>query len=170
MIKKVFVLLSIVLLFLINTSYTQADHIGAGLSCTPTAPHCIKGYSCQPLKADPNDFRCQPSAIQDVFGKIKPPEALLPFVQKDSTGAGGISLFLSNLVVLIYGVAAIVLVFMLLWGAFNWITSEGEKEKIEAARNKIIHALIGIILFAVAFAVIQVLGTFTGFQFFVGQK
>ena len=104
--------------------------------------------------------------IKDKFGTIKPPKELEPFVTKDSTGAGGLSLFFSNLVALIYVIAAIVLIFMILWGAFDWITSGGEKEKVEAARNKIIHAIIGIIIFAVAFAVIQALGTFTGFTFF----
>lgn len=108
--------------------------------------------------------------IKDIFGTIKPPKELDTFVLKDPTGAGGISLFLSKLVALIYTVAIVVLVLMILWGAFDWITSEGQKEKIESARNKIIHSIIGILLFAVAFAIIQVLGQFTGFTFFAGQK
>lgn len=108
--------------------------------------------------------------IKDIFGTIKPPKELDPFVLQDPTGAGGISLFLSHLVALVYTVAAVALVLMILWGAFDWITSEGEKEKIESARNKIIHSIIGILLFAAAFAIIQVLGQFSGFKFFVGQK
>ena len=168
MLKKVFILLSTVLLFLINPSYALADHIGAGISCTLTAPHCIKGYSCQPLKADPKDFRCQPSAIQDVFGKIEPPDAIKGLLKGDPTGAGGISKFLSNFVSLIYIAATIVLVFMLLWGAWDWMTSEGDKEKLSSAQKKIINAFIGILLFAVAFALLRVLGAFTGFTFFSG--
>lgn len=108
--------------------------------------------------------------IQHTFGTISPPPALEGIIKKDPTGTGGISLFLSNLVALIYSLAIIVLIFMLLWGAWDWITSEGDKEKLDSARKKIINAIIGILLFAIAFAAIQVLGTFTGFQFFVGQK
>lgn len=108
--------------------------------------------------------------IKDKFGTISPPPQLEPFLKQDPTGAGGISLFLSNLIVLIYSLAAIVLIFMILWGAFEWMTSGGDKEKLESARNRIFHALIGIILFAVAFAVIRVLGQFTGFEFFSGQN
>lgn len=110
------------------------------------------------------------ASVEDTFGKISPPPAIAPFVNKDSTGSGGISSLLSNLIQLFYGLAAVVLIYMLLWGAYDWITSEGQKEKLESARNKIINALIGIILFAMAFAVIQVIGQFTGFKFFVGQK
>lgn len=107
-----------------------------------------------------------PNPIQEKFGTISPPPELAPFIQKGPTGAGGISIFLSNLVALIYVIAAIALIFMILWGAFDWMTSEGDKEKIARARDKIINALIGILLFAAAYAIIQVLGAFTGFQFF----
>lgn len=107
--------------------------------------------------------------VECKFGTISPPPQLVPFTSPDPTGAGGISKFLTNLVGLIYSLAAVVLIFMLLWGAFDWMTSGGEKEKLESARNKIISAIIGIMLFAVAFAVIKVLGQFTGFEFFSGQ-
>ncbi len=108
--------------------------------------------------------------FQKTFGTISPPPALQKFIGTDQTGAAGISKLLSNLVALIYSVAVIVLIFMLLWGAFDWITSEGEKEKVQSAQKKIINAIIGMILFAVAFAIIEVLGQFTGFKFFAGQR
>ncbi len=57
---------------------------------------------------------------------------------------------------------------MLLWGAWDWMSSEGDKEKLSSAQKKIINAFIGILLFAVAFAVIRILGAFTGFTFFTG--
>lgn len=107
-----------------------------------------------------------PTEIGKIFGQIIPP----PEIQRFGFGATGISKFLSNLVTLIYSLAAVVLVLMLIWGAWDWLTSEGDKEKLESAKRKLINAAIGILLFAVAFAVIQVLGTFTGFTFFKGQK
>lgn len=109
--------------------------------------------------------------VEDTFGKIVAPSPIQDFIGKtDQTGAAGISKFLSNLIALFYAMAAIVLIFMLLWGAFDWITSEGDKEKLQSAQRKIINAIIGIVLFGIAFAVIQVLGQFTGFTFFKGQS
>lgn len=108
--------------------------------------------------------------IQHTFGTVSPPPALQKFIGSDPTGASGISKFLSNLIALIYTLAAIVLIFMIMWGAWDWLTSEGDKEKLDSARKKIINALVGIVLFAAAFAIIQVMGQFTGFTFFVGQK
>lgn len=103
------------------------------------------------------------------FGTISPPPALRQFIGADTTGAEGISKLISNIIALFYSVAIIVLIFMLVWGAYDWLTSEGEKEKIQSAQRKIINAIVGIILFAITFAVLQVLGQFTGFQFFKGQ-
>ncbi|MDD5415438.1 MAG: pilin [Candidatus Daviesbacteria bacterium] len=104
------------------------------------------------------------------FGTITPPSPIAGFIGGDQTGTAGISKFLSNGVALIYSIAVVILVFMLLWGSFEWIISEGDKEKIAAAQKRILNAIIGIILFAVAFAVIKLLGQFTGFEFFVGQN
>ncbi len=99
------------------------------------------------------------------LGQIAAPSPLLPFIKEGKSGAGGISLFLTNGVFLFYMVASIVFIFMLLWGAWDWITSGGDKEKVAAARNRIIHAIIGLVLFSIAFAVMDVIGTFTGFTF-----
>ena len=101
-----------------------------------------------------------------VFGTIKAPSEILPLIQKGGEGAGGISLVLNNLITLIYIFAGVIFIFMILWGAFQWLTSGGEKEAVAAARGRITNAIIGIILFAVAFAIIQIIGTFTGFKFF----
>lgn len=108
--------------------------------------------------------------IKDIFGSITPPSPIANFASGDQTGATGISKFLSNAITLIYSLAAVVLIFMILWGAFEWLTSGGDKEKLSSAQKRIINAIIGIILFAVAFAIIKVLGQFTGFTFFTGQN
>lgn len=107
-----------------------------------------------------------PLDIKRVFGEIQPPSPLLPFLAQGGAGAGGISLFLNNLIALIYIITAVVFTFMLLFGALQWLLSGGDKEKVANARNRITHAIIGIVLFGVAFAVIQVVAKFTGFTFF----
>lgn len=104
--------------------------------------------------------------VKDTFGTITPPEQLQPFIDKGGAGAGGISLFLNNLITLIYIVGGIIFVFMLLWGALEWLISGGEKEAVGKARQRIINALIGITLMAIAFAVLKAVGIFLGFEFF----
>lgn len=107
--------------------------------------------------------------ITDVFGKIDPSQApgggALGFL-KFGSGSTGISNFLSALVNLAFVIASIIFVLLLLWGALQWMLSDGEKEKVEGARNRLTHAFIGLIILTVAFAILQLLGQFTGFKFF----
>ena len=57
-------------------------------------------------------------------------------------------------------VAAILVLLYLIWGAFEWITSGGDKSKVEGARNKITQALIGIIVLASTTALLMVIQNF----------
>lgn len=146
-----------------------------GINCrgrTDTQGQCLiedPDRDCDACPSSISPPAAPPDSFSAVFGKITPPESIKKFLGSDQTGTSAISAFLSNLIALIYAIAAVVLVFMLVWGAFDWLISEGNKEKVQAAQQKIMNAVIGIILFAVAFAVITVIGQFTGFKFFAGQ-
>lgn len=76
--------------------------------------------------------------------------------------ATGIGTILSNILILIFTVAALAVLFMLIWGAFQWITSGGEKESVGKARGRIIAALIGLAVLAVAFLITRVAGQIVG--------
>jgi len=54
-------------------------------------------------------------------------------------------------------VAGLVAIIYLLLGAFTWITSGGNKENVDKAREKIQAALVGVILIFVVLATIGVL-------------
>lgn len=59
--------------------------------------------------------------------------------------------FLIRFFFVIAGIAALI---MMLWGALAWVTSGGEKEGVQHARDKIVAAIVGIILIVVALAII----------------
>lgn len=178
--KLLFIFLAIILIQFAGAISVSAVDKGPTENCEPGKDFCVdsggSSYDCLPdtgsiqtCKLPGCVFRCQKSNVKNIFGRIQPPPPLAGFFQKDPTGAGTISQFLSNLVALLFTIAAILLIFMLIWGGISWIVSEGDKEKIATARNRIINAIIGIVIVAVAFAAIAVLGTFTGFKLFKGQ-
>ena len=83
----------------------------------------------------------------DIFGTIAAP-----------TGAPtDIGYFVGGAIKLFIIVAAVLLLIYLLWGAADWITSGGEKEKLDKARNKITNAVIGMLLIIVMLAIFQVI-------------
>lgn len=65
----------------------------------------------------------------------------------------GIEIMLVVCVVLALGFLAV--------GGFYWITSEGDKTKLESARRQIIYAILGLLLCFVSFFLVQfILGMF----------
>jgi hypothetical protein len=63
-------------------------------------------------------------------------------------------------------IAALLVLLYIMWGAFDWLTSGGDKGKIDQARQKIIAAVIGIVIVASSFAISQLMLQFLGFSSF----
>lgn len=66
----------------------------------------------------------------------------------------------------VFSLSILAVLIMLVWGGFEWITSGGEKEAVGKARGRIIAALVGLAVLAVAFALARVAGQFVGFENF----
>ncbi len=68
---------------------------------------------------------------------------------------------LGFVVTIAFVLAVLIALFFLLWGGIKWITSGGDKGGVEAARNQIIAAVIGLIIVFLSFFVLNlVLGLF----------
>ncbi len=72
--------------------------------------------------------------------------------------AVGVGTVLTNALTIIFVAAALAVLFYLILGAFSWITSGGDKEKVGGARKTIINALVGLAILALAFLIVVVVG------------
>ena len=72
--------------------------------------------------------------------------------------AVGVLLILAALIAFIY----------LILGGIQWITSGGEKAGMEAARNKITHAIVGLIIVGAAWAIMMLVQSFLGINIIGG--
>ena len=70
---------------------------------------------------------------------------------------GDFSTFVETLTPIAFSVAAIMVAFYFIIGAFELITSQGDKAHIVSARAKIYHSIIGFILLIVIFLIMQAL-------------
>lgn len=59
-------------------------------------------------------------------------------------------------------IAALYFFFQFITAGISWIGSGGDKANIEAARNKIINAIIGLVVVAAAWVFVGIIGTFVG--------
>jgi len=80
------------------------------------------------------------------------------------TAQGGsvVGLLVSNIVGIFLIIAALFAFVYLLTGGLQWITSGGEKQQLEQARNKITNAMIGLIIVAGSYALFTLIGNFVG--------
>ncbi len=65
-------------------------------------------------------------------------------------------------------ISAILAFIYLVLGGIQWITSGGDKAGMEAARNKITHAIVGLIVVAAAYAIMILVSSFLGINFLSG--
>ena|SRR5258708_6297651 len=95
------------------------------------------------------------SATNSAFtGRVTPPVGFIGNIND-----------LINLSLRVVFIAAAVLVFaFLVMGALQWITSGGEKSKTEAARNKMIAAVIGLVIVVSSFAIMTLIVRLLGFN------
>lgn len=74
---------------------------------------------------------------------------------------GGFGKFVGNAVVAAMVLASLVSLAFLIYGGVKWIMSEGDKTQVEAARNTIIGAVVGLVVVFVSYLILSiVLGVF----------
>jgi hypothetical protein len=74
----------------------------------------------------------------------------------------------SALVGVLLIISALMAFFYLILGGISWITSGGDKAAMETARNKITHAIVGLIIVGAAWAVMILVQNFLGVQIIGG--
>lgn len=76
----------------------------------------------------------------------------------DSSSIGPV---IQTIVTILLIAAVLIALFFLIWGGIRWITSGGDKGKVEEARKHIVAAIIGLIVAFLAYFILQlVLGFF----------
>lgn len=82
----------------------------------------------------------------------------------DQGYASDIGAIISSMLNLVMLIAAILVFMYLIWGGIEWITSGGDKSKTENARNKITAAIVGLIVLAASYALLQLALSLLGFS------
>lgn len=58
--------------------------------------------------------------------------------------------------------SAVVAVFLIIYSGFQYVTSSGDKEKVDAARKRLTYAIIGLVFIIFSFTFITFLSQITG--------
>src|SRR3990167_1244208 len=82
--------------------------------------------------------------------------------QPSNIKIGDVGQLISALVGTLLIIAALLAFFFLIMGGIQWITSGGDKAGMEAARNKITHAIVGLVIVGAAWAIMILVQNFLG--------
>jgi hypothetical protein len=74
----------------------------------------------------------------------------------------GFSIVFGNIFSIAMVIAALLVIGFMILGAIEWITSGGDKSKVEGARNKMTNAIIGILILSATVALFILLQQFLG--------
>ncbi len=88
----------------------------------------------------------------------------IQIIQPSGQGFPTIGSFITNALTVAFALAILIVLIMMIWGAFEWIASGGDKEAVGKARGRIINALIGLAVLAIAYAIARVAAQFLGFN------
>jgi len=84
------------------------------------------------------------------------------FTKLCNLNANNIGAIIGAAVEFILIIAVIIALFFLIFGGVRWITSGGDKAKVESARGTIIAAIIGLVISFLAFFVLSLALSFFG--------
>lgn len=105
--------------------------------------------------------RMQTGNAQINLGNKQPVGMGIKAISNPNASVGTI---VSNAINILYIVGGLATIIYFLWGAFDWITAGGDKEKIGSARKKIIQSLVGLALLAASFFIIALVGQIVGYN------
>ena len=69
---------------------------------------------------------------------------------------------ITKTIVLVLIVGIVITLIYLILGGMQWVTSQGEKDKVEAARKKLTFAIIGLLVILLSFAIVALFGGMFG--------
>ncbi len=67
-------------------------------------------------------------------------------------GSGGIFTTITNALLFLIGAISVI---MLVYGGFRYATSGGNQESVNAAKNTILYAIVGLVVAILGFAIVQ---------------
>lgn len=95
-------------------------------------------------------------------------QAEINIMQPDKFRITDVGQLISAVVGTLLIIAALLAFFYLILGGIQWITAGGDKTGMEAARNKITHAIVGLIIVGAAWAIMLLVQNFLGVQIIGG--
>ena len=98
-----------------------------------------------------------------ITGQITPPAG----VPTGGLSTSGVNI-IGVLVTMFFLISLLYAAWILVVGGFNWIMSQGDKQKLQKTHSQILYAILGIVIMLLAFFVVNVIGHIAGVNLILG--
>ncbi len=132
-----------------TSNLCASDWHCAGCCFCPGQPPCPTSRPPQPTEAK-----------EDIEGKIYNP--VLPVDLSTTTGATFLQKLIKAGISLVLITGAVIFFFILTSGGIRWLSSSGDKVKLESAQKQISSGLVGLAILLSSFAVIKLIEALFG--------
>ncbi len=98
---------------------------------------------------------------------VGPDGEVIPIVAPNGIPSDGLTdakTITGNAVNILFAITVIFVLFYLIYGGIQWTMSGGDKQKVAAARNRIIYAIIGLVIVLFSIFIVNVILYFFGQQ------
>lgn len=158
---KLFIFSLFILLYLNLATPTYA--VCTGLVDNPSK--CPSGCTATFIPGPIGKYSCTSTKTTDNNGTICNP-VLSATVGCGDQGETILARLLAAIINLFFIAGSVAVLVYLLMGGLAYITSEGDKNKAEIAKNRITNAVFGLVIIVAVYAVLRLLGQFLQINFF----
>jgi hypothetical protein len=104
------------------------------------------------------------TSVAQLIAQINPigNPALAPNFQTMTNGYDYLNTILPTIITIAFIIGAVIFIFIFIAGAFGWVTAGGDKGKLEDARRKITHAIVGLVIMLLVWFMIQMVNLILG--------
>lgn len=122
--------------------------------------NCAGGKVCCLSKRDPSEATTGIPAVKPMTTDMVKHESPLGALKNPFAGKT-VPTLIGSLIKGIGGLAGSLFFLYLLWGGVEWMTARGVKRKTENARNRIVHAVLGILIVIGSYIAVSAIIGFT---------
>ncbi len=93
-----------------------------------------------------------------------------PFAEDVTTNEGAaanLELFISNIIGVLTVFAGIFFIVYFVMAALAWVTSGGDAGKLQNARDRMMHGILGLVIVVAAYGIVGLIGSIVGFDLLI---
>ncbi len=98
-------------------------------------------------------FNCNAGTTSEIFDQMNKAGTKAWLIAPGSSGATSMTGIIQYAISAFLGLLGIIFLILIIYSGFNWMTAQGDEEKVTLAKNTLTRAIIGLVIIILAYAI-----------------